>query len=43
MSYGFVGSSGMRVSSSGSSRSGGSAGAKYGGGSTLFWGRKERR
>ncbi len=43
MSYGFVGSSGISRSSSGSSRSGGSDGGSHGGGSALDWGRNESR
>ena len=43
MSYGLLAESGMSVSSSGASRSTGSAGAAYGGVSRLFCGRNERR
>ena len=43
MSYGFVGSSGISVSSSGASRSRGSDGSANGGCSRLFCGRNESR
>ena len=43
MSYGFVGSSGIRASSSGDSRSRGSDGSANGGRSRLFCGRNESR
>ena len=43
MSYGFVASSGMNVSSSGASRSTGSVGGVWAGRSRLFWGRNESR